>query len=89
MVGAVQDLVLSEAHGLKLLFVLHSDGMLRVWNLSFHNKILSHALGIPNSEGKSYDFSLFVGSRIASFTPFHGPFYVSLLRCDICQIMGW
>jgi len=59
MVGAVQDLVISEAHGLKLLFVLHSDGMLRVWNLSFRSKILSHALGIPNSEGNSYDFSPF------------------------------
>jgi nuclear pore complex protein Nup160 len=41
------------------LFVLHSDGMLRVWNLSFRSKILSHALGIPNSEGNSYDFSPF------------------------------
>ncbi|CAK7335902.1 unnamed protein product [Dovyalis caffra] len=52
-VGAVQDLVTSEAYGLKLLFVLHSDGMLRVWNLSFRSKILCHALGIPNSEGNS------------------------------------
>ncbi|KAG5228130.1 nuclear pore complex protein [Salix suchowensis] len=70
VVGAVQDLVISEAHGLKLLFVLHSDGMLRVWNLSLHNKILSHALGIPNSEGVTFA-RLWVGefNEDASITP--------------------
>lgn len=70
MVGAVQDLVISEVHGLKLLFVLHSDGMLRVWNLSFRSKILSHALGIPNSEGVTFA-RLWVGEakEDASITP--------------------
>ncbi|EXC04051.1 hypothetical protein L484_011031 [Morus notabilis] len=34
VVEAVQDLVLAKVHGKMLLFVLHSDGILRVWDLS-------------------------------------------------------
>ncbi|KAJ4829819.1 hypothetical protein Tsubulata_025329 [Turnera subulata] len=56
IVGAVQDSAILEAYGLKLLFVLHSDGMLRVWELSRGSRILSQAMSIPNSEGNSYDF---------------------------------
>eukprot|EP00257_Ricinus_communis_P019155 XP_015578065.1 nuclear pore complex protein NUP160 isoform X1 [Ricinus communis] len=51
MVGAVQDLVIQEFHGLKLLFGLHSDGILRVWDLSCRGKLLSHSMSIPNLEG--------------------------------------
>ncbi|KAJ9153482.1 hypothetical protein P3X46_026915 [Hevea brasiliensis] len=51
MLGSVQDLVIQQLHGLKLLFGLHSDGTLQVWDLSYRGKILSHTMSIPNSEG--------------------------------------
>nr|GMD42356.1 nuclear pore complex protein NUP160 isoform X1 [Ipomoea batatas] len=41
-VAAVQDLVISELCQKKLLFVLHSDGILRVWHLSNRSKVLTH-----------------------------------------------
>lgn len=44
--GAVQDLVMRDVHGKKLVFALHSDGLLRVWDLFLHSRILSHTLNI-------------------------------------------
>lgn len=41
-VAAVQDLMIAEVHGRKLVFVLHSDGTLRVWDLLSGTRILSH-----------------------------------------------
>ncbi|KAF7127679.1 hypothetical protein RHSIM_Rhsim11G0112000 [Rhododendron simsii] len=38
-VGAVQDLVISELHGEKLLYVLHSDGTIRVWDILSRTRI--------------------------------------------------
>ncbi|CAH9085976.1 unnamed protein product [Cuscuta europaea] len=47
-VAAVQDLVISELYQKKILFVLHSDGILRVWCLSNRSKVLTHAMtGTP------------------------------------------
>ncbi|WCJ32291.1 SUPPRESSOR OF AUXIN RESISTANCE1 [Euphorbia peplus] len=60
MIGAAQDLVIHEMHGQKVLFGLHSDGVLRVWDLSYCSKILSHAINIPNSEGVTFE-RLWVG----------------------------
>lgn len=50
--AAVQDLVISEVQQRKLLFVLHSDGNLRVWDLLSRGKIFSHAMTIPTLTGK-------------------------------------
>ncbi|XP_050215706.1 nuclear pore complex protein NUP160 isoform X2 [Mercurialis annua] len=52
--GAVQDLVVHEFCGQKLLFGLYSDGMLKVWDLSGRGKIFNHTIGSPNSEGATY-----------------------------------
>ncbi|KAK1571816.1 hypothetical protein Q3G72_023439 [Acer saccharum] len=51
MAGAVKDLVISEVHGKKLLFVLHSDLTLRVWDLSSRTRIFSHTMASPTLEG--------------------------------------
>ncbi|KAF5731788.1 nuclear pore complex protein [Tripterygium wilfordii] len=49
--GAVQDLVISDMQGKKYLFVLHSCGNIRVWDLSSYSKIFSHSTSAPTSEG--------------------------------------
>ncbi|KAK0591184.1 hypothetical protein LWI29_036588 [Acer saccharum] len=49
MVGAVKDLVVSEVQGKKLLFVLHSDLTLRVWDLSSRAESIRLWLGDTNS----------------------------------------
>lgn len=59
MVGAVQDLVISVVHGKPLVFVLHSDGMLRVWDLSCHSRLFSNNMNSPTLAGKYYHFSPF------------------------------
>lgn len=46
-VGAVQDMVMTELHGRNLLFVLHSDGALRVWDLISRCRIFCSNLSIP------------------------------------------
>ncbi|KAL9246080.1 hypothetical protein vseg_019660 [Gypsophila vaccaria] len=45
LVGCVKDLVISDIHGRKVLFVLHSDGSLRVWDPQRRGKIFSQSLG--------------------------------------------
>lgn len=55
VVGAVQDLIIREMHGKKLLLVLHRDGVLRAWDLLSRNRILSHAMAVPTSvEGATF-----------------------------------
>ncbi|GMY33051.1 nuclear pore complex protein NUP160 isoform X1 [Fagus crenata] len=51
IVGPVQDLVMYEVHGKQLLFVLHSDGILRVWDSISHSRIFSHTMSIPELAG--------------------------------------
>ncbi|XP_008457194.1 nuclear pore complex protein NUP160 isoform X3 [Cucumis melo] len=46
LAGAVQDMVISEVCGRQFLFVLHSDGNLRVWDLSCHSRVLNHSMNI-------------------------------------------
>ncbi|KAM1570247.1 hypothetical protein ACFX14_035327 [Malus domestica] len=40
-IAAVQDLVICIFRGKSLVFVLHSDGMLQVWDLACHSRIFS------------------------------------------------
>ncbi|XP_057768055.1 nuclear pore complex protein NUP160 [Salvia miltiorrhiza] len=49
--AAVVDVVVSVVQQRKLLFVLHSDGSFRVWDLLTRNKIFSHAMTVPASTG--------------------------------------
>ncbi|KAM3290886.1 nuclear pore complex protein isoform X2 [Capsicum chacoense] len=53
-IAAVHDLVISEFHQKKLLFVLHSDGSLRVWDLSNRSRIFSHSLSVSPSAGSTF-----------------------------------
>ncbi|GAB2284016.1 hypothetical protein Dimus_018499 [Dionaea muscipula] len=46
-VGSVKDVVLSVVQKKKLVFVLHSDDNLRVWDLFGRAKVFSHSLSIP------------------------------------------
>lgn len=59
VVGAAQSLVVSEINRRKLLFVLHVDGNLRVWDLHGRVKVLNFNVGLLQSSGNSYDLSLF------------------------------
>ncbi|XP_057965063.1 nuclear pore complex protein NUP160 [Malania oleifera] len=58
--GAVQELIISEVHGKKLVFVLHSNGILRVWDLFSHSRVFSHTLSAPMSTGAMFS-RLWVG----------------------------
>ncbi|KAK4801422.1 hypothetical protein SAY86_021909 [Trapa natans] len=54
MVGAVQDLVVADMLGGKLVFVLHSDGIIRVWDL-FHNiRLINHTVCTPSLSGSLF-----------------------------------
>lgn len=54
MVGTVQDLIISELHGKKFVFVLHLDGTLRIWDLASHSKVFSHNMGTMTMAGIVY-----------------------------------
>lgn len=41
-VAGVQDMAICEVCERKLLFVLHVDGFLRMWDLASHTKLASH-----------------------------------------------
>ncbi|KNA07445.1 hypothetical protein SOVF_171860 isoform B [Spinacia oleracea] len=49
LAGSVRDLVVSDIHGRKIVFVLHSDGSLRVWDLLRHGKLFSQSLSSPGT----------------------------------------
>ncbi|KAI8023992.1 Nuclear pore complex protein NUP160 [Camellia lanceoleosa] len=53
-IGAVQDLVVSEVYGKKLLFVLHFDGTLRVWDFLSRSRIFSNTMSIPTLTGATF-----------------------------------
>lgn len=59
-VGAVQDLVISELHGEKLLYVLHSDGTIRVWDILSRSRIFTNTMSIPTLTGVTF-VKLWVG----------------------------
>lgn len=65
MLGPVQDLVIVEVLGKMLLFVLHSDGIFRVWDLSSHSRIFSHTMTNQVSEG-ALPMRLWVGEAKGS-----------------------
>lgn len=56
MVSSVQDLVIAEVVGRKLVFVLHSDGMFRVWDLLSLSKIFSCTMSATPLLGLYVDF---------------------------------
>lgn len=47
--GSVKDLVISEIHSRKVVFVLHADGSLRVWDLFRRGKLLSQSFSSPGT----------------------------------------
>ncbi|KAK1430067.1 hypothetical protein QVD17_12562 [Tagetes erecta] len=53
-IASVKDLVFLEIHGRKLLFVLHLDGVLRVWDLLSYSKVLSYTMNTSTSEGARF-----------------------------------
>ncbi|KAD4179671.1 hypothetical protein E3N88_28262 [Mikania micrantha] len=55
-VASVKDLVCLEIHGRKLLFVLHLDGVLQVWDLLRCSKLLSYTMNTSACEGMSSRF---------------------------------
>lgn len=57
MVGPVKDLVISEVLGRVLLFVIHSDSTLRVWDISSQSLLFTHIITNPTLQGNS-SFSL-------------------------------
>ncbi|XVF26426.1 hypothetical protein REPUB_Repub14bG0015700 [Reevesia pubescens] len=61
VVGAVQDLIITEMLGKKILFVLHRDGTLRAWDLSSHSRILSHVMAVPTSVEGATSTRLWLG----------------------------
>ncbi|KAF5180787.1 Nuclear pore complex protein [Thalictrum thalictroides] len=50
-VAPVQDIVIAELHGRKVIFVVHVDGSLRIWDLLSHTKLLSHTISSATSTG--------------------------------------
>uniref|UniRef100_A0A1D1Y398 Nuclear pore complex protein Nup160 n=3 Tax=Anthurium amnicola TaxID=1678845 RepID=A0A1D1Y398_9ARAE len=52
-VGMVKDLVISQVCERKLIFVLHLDGTLRVWDLITHTKLLSHNIVMQELTGST------------------------------------
>lgn len=51
MVGAVQDLVIAEMLSRKLAFILHSDGIFRVWDLFHNSRLIDHTVHGPSLAG--------------------------------------
>ncbi|XP_043806897.1 nuclear pore complex protein NUP160 isoform X2 [Manihot esculenta] len=91
MLGSMQDLVIQRLHGLKLLFGLHSDGTLQVWDLSYRAKLLSHTMSIPNSEGATF-LRLWVGEATedSSLIPlamlYRSTMDVSMEMIHVCKL---
>ncbi|XP_022716344.1 nuclear pore complex protein NUP160 isoform X2 [Durio zibethinus] len=61
VLGPVQDLIITELLGKKIVFVLHCDGILRAWDLSSRSRILSHAMAVPTSVEGATSTRLWLG----------------------------
>ena len=48
------DLTISQLFARKVVFVLHSDGTVRVWDLNSHSKLLNHAVTIHELAGMAF-----------------------------------
>ncbi|GAB2231275.1 hypothetical protein Drorol1_Dr00027564, partial [Drosera rotundifolia] len=48
-IGSIKDVRISDVQNKKLVFVLHSDSNLQVWDLFGREKILSHYLHVPGT----------------------------------------
>lgn len=53
-VGPVQDIVTATVNERELLFVLHLDGSLRIWDIFNHTKLLSYNVRSNDIEGNSW-----------------------------------
>ncbi|XP_068656473.1 nuclear pore complex protein NUP160 isoform X2 [Aristolochia californica] len=62
VVSPVQDLVVSEIQGRKLLFVIHRDGCLRVWDLLSRVRLFSQNTSLPEFPGCTFS-KLWVGTK--------------------------
>lgn len=51
IVGAVQDMVISQVCGRKLLFALHLDGYLRGWDLASNTRFFNHNITLRDVTG--------------------------------------
>ncbi|XP_072978371.1 nuclear pore complex protein NUP160 isoform X2 [Typha angustifolia] len=51
VIGAVQDIAISQVCGRQWLFVLHMDGNLRVWDLVNHARVLCHNITSRELQG--------------------------------------
>ncbi|XP_078447817.1 SUPPRESSOR OF AUXIN RESISTANCE1 isoform X2 [Wolffia australiana] len=49
--STVKDLTLSQISSRKMAFVLHSDGLFRVWDLVNYSKVLQHAVTVQDGTG--------------------------------------
>eukprot|EP01018_Ginkgo_biloba_P012784 Gb_36286 [translate_table: standard] len=65
--GAIRSLVTSEAYGKRLLFALHCDGSLRLWDLVDRCRVLNHCLASPELTGFG-PMMLWVGEMDAKAT---------------------
>ncbi|XP_047324446.1 nuclear pore complex protein NUP160 [Impatiens glandulifera] len=70
-VGSVQGMVISDVHDMKLLFVLHHDGTLRIWDIVNGSRIFSQTLTVPSSREATF-LKLYVGEA------HHGTNYIPL-----------
>lgn len=53
-VAPVSDLVFFEIQGRKLIFVLHLDGVLQVWDLLSYSKLMRHSMNASMSGGATF-----------------------------------
>ncbi|CAN6684888.1 unnamed protein product [Malus baccata var. baccata] len=98
-IAAVQDLVICIFRGKSLVFVLHSDGMLQVWDLACHSRIFSKnmnswTLAESNSRsniGKVMDWSSWqsfkhdsFGNLVQANFRFFGPLLKGICSNTIC-----
>ncbi|KAM0939366.1 hypothetical protein DsansV1_C21g0169861 [Dioscorea sansibarensis] len=51
--GSVLDMVISQVWGRNLVFVVHSDGALRVWDLVSHTRVLNHNISSHELSGST------------------------------------
>ncbi|KAI3989364.1 hypothetical protein MKX01_026947, partial [Papaver californicum] len=52
-VGPVQAMVISDVQGRSLIFGIHADKTLRVWDLLGHTRVLNHTISIHESAGST------------------------------------
>ncbi|XP_057863623.2 nuclear pore complex protein NUP160 isoform X2 [Cryptomeria japonica] len=85
-IGMIRSLVTSETHGKRLLFALHDDGNLRIWDLASRSRIFSHCLGSSDLSGFGPSM-LYVGEKDANGTVSVLALYKSLSEANLEKIV--